>query len=95
MQNKSGAKLDSPKGVELTHGRRAHAEEQTVGEAIRAYLAQGYEFLHDAFVAPKKPDRVGDYTANYTLPTEEALKADDPDLVELFNNSKVISKRES
>jgi hypothetical protein len=41
------------------------------------------------------PPRVGDFYADYSLPTQEQLKAPQPELDELFKQSKVVSvKRE-
>jgi hypothetical protein len=81
----------------LHTGRRASAGEQTVAEAIRNFLRQ---HLPGVFVSPPKPpgppDYVGDYIADYSLPTQDEINADDPALVDLYSKSKVISaKRES
>lgn len=46
---------------------------------------------------PHKPDedRVGEYYADYSAPTGNQLSASQPELDELFKNSKVVSaKRE-
>jgi hypothetical protein len=51
-------------------------------------------FLH-ARTKPDTPEdehRVGDYRANYRLPTPEELHAPDPELDELFKNSTPIRR---
>ena len=38
-----------------------------------------------------KIERLGDYYADYSLPSRAELGAHDPELAELFNNSKVVT----